>query len=89
MTELVIDECLYSKKLHSSLQKNLGLQVSYMGDGVSDNYIRNHVYNNGSLLITADRQLCGSLGDRALYFETKAKLNEIIFIVKSWVGDLI
>ena len=88
MTELILDECIFSKTLRKKLAEKLGIKISYMGDGVSDNIIRNYVSNSDSLIVTSDRQLYYSLGSKALFLESKTKLKEIIRIVKIWLDGL-
>ena len=88
MTELILDECIFSKTLKRKLAEKLGIKISYMGDGVSDNVIRNYVSNSDSLIVTSDRQLYYSLGSKALFLESKTKLKEIVRIVKIWLDGL-
>jgi len=88
MTELILDECIFSKTLMKKLAERLGLKISYMGNGVPDNVIRSYVSNSDSLIVTSDRQLYYSLGSKALYLESKTKLKEIVRIVKIWLEGL-
>ena len=91
MTDLILDECIYSKKLASALKVAIaGIRVRYLGDGVSDNYIRSIVNDSDdSLIVTADRQLGVTLGPKALYLESKWKLKETVRIIKIWARDLL
>ena len=88
MIELILDECIYSQTLKMKLAEKLGIKISYMGDGVSDNAIRSYVNNSDSLIVTSDRQLYYSLGSKALFLESKTKLKEIVRIVKIWLDGL-
>ena len=85
MTELILDECIFSNKLGKKLAEILGIKISYMGNGVPDNVIRSYVNDYDSLIVTSDRQLYYSLGSRALYLESKTKLKETVRIVKIWL----
>ena len=88
MAELILDECIFSNELRKTLREKLGIKISYLGNGLSDNVIRNYVNSCNSLLLTSDRQLCYSLGARALFLESKTKLKEIVRIVKIWLDGL-
>ena len=88
MTELILDECIYSRRLVRQLAEKLGMKITYMGNGVPDNYIRSYVNGHDCFIVTGDRQLCYSLGAKALYLESKMKLKEIVRIVKIWLEGL-
>lgn len=88
MTELILDECIYSRRLGRKLAEKLGMKITYMGDGVPDNYIRSYVNDHDSFIVTSDRQLYYSLGAKALYLESKMKLKEVVRIVKIWLEGL-
>ena len=88
LVELILDECIFSKRLREKLAEKLGIKISYMGDGVPDNVIRSYVNNCDSLIVTSDMQLYCSLGSKALYLESKTKLKEIVRIVKIWLDGL-
>ena len=84
---LVLDECIYSKRLKDAIEDSVdNVDVKYLGDGVSDNYIRSYMNNHDSVIVTADVQLGDSLGIKSLYLESKLKITEIIRIIKIWIG---
>ena len=82
--EVILDECIYSKKLLKALRK-LGMRVIFLGRGVSDNFIRQYVQNHNSVIITGDRQLQVTLGwKKSLYLESWTRLKDMIKIIKTF-----
>lgn len=85
--EIVLDECVYSKKLLNGLRK-FGYQVKFLGRGISDNYIRFYVHSHDAVLITEDRQLQASLGwKKSLFLESWNSLKDMILVISTWLRE--
>lgn len=86
--EIVIDECVYSKKLMRSLKKK-GINATYLGNRKKDSDIERYVIGNNALFVTADEVFDTHFGwNQSFMLQPNDSLAEKVRLIKAFVDDI-